>query len=252
LSGRGPAGNRTAPARPGEARLDQLKANERTIQSTIDELDREAVPLDQRRSALQEEQARLEARAEPDRERAAFWEEMRIFGLRLAITLPMLLVAVWLVWKKRKSDYWPLARGFVLAALFVFFVELVPYLPSYGGYIRYGVGIALTLLAGLFLIKNMRRYLEKRQVVEQQAEEERRKLVSHDEAFKKMATKVCPGCDRPIASMEGSESNFCVHCGMTLFNHCTQCNTRKMAFFRYCMTCGMSAESAEKAEPAPA
>ena len=224
--------------------LEQLKANERGIQSTIDELEREAVPLEQRSSALQQEQARLEARAEPDRERAAFWEEMRIFGLRLAITLPMLLVAVWLVWKKRKSDYWPLARGFVLAALFVFFVELVPYLPSYGGYVRYGVGILLTLVAGLFLIKNMRSYLEKRQVAEQQAEEERRKLVSHDEAFKKMATKVCPGCDRPIASMEGSESNFCVHCGMTLFNHCSQCNTRKMAFFRYCMTCGTSAEQA--------
>lgn len=221
--------------------LEQLKANERSIQSTIDALEREKVPLEQRDSALRQEQMRLDYRAAPARERAAFWQELRIFGLRLAITLPMLLVAVWLVLKKRKSDYWPLARGFVLAALFVFFVELVPYLPSYGGYVRYGVGILLTFLAGYFLIKNMRSYLEKRQAVEQQAEEERRKLVSHDEAFKKMASKVCPGCDRPIATMEGNETNFCVHCGMTLYNHCGHCNARKMAFFRYCMACGTSA-----------
>ena len=89
----------------------------------------------------------------------------------------------------------------------------------------------------------MRTYLEKRAVVERQAEEERRKLVTHDEAFKKMGARVCPGCDRPIAAMEGSESNFCVHCGMTLFNRCGHCNTRKMAFFRFCMACGTPAET---------
>jgi predicted RNA-binding Zn-ribbon protein involved in translation (DUF1610 family) len=226
--------------------LEQLKANERVVQSGIDALESELVPISQRESELNEQQNRLQAEAYPAFEQAMFWQELRIFGLRLAITLPMLLLAGWMVMKKRKSDHWPLLRGFVLAAVFVFFVELVPYLPSYGGYIRYGVGIGLTLVAGHFLIKNMRSYLARRQETEQQAEVERRKLVSHDEAFKKMAAKVCPGCDRPIASMEGSESNFCVHCGMTLFNRCTSCDTRKMAFFRFCMACGTSAPETAK------
>jgi predicted RNA-binding Zn-ribbon protein involved in translation (DUF1610 family) len=100
----------------------------------------------------------------------------------------------------------------------------------------------LTGIAGHYLIKNMRAYLERRQSVEHQAEEERRKLVSHEEAFKKMAAKVCPGCDRPIATTGDAEANFCVHCGMTLYDHCRKCDTRKMAFFRYCMTCGTDAE----------
>lgn len=235
--------------------LEQLKANERSIQQAIANLENERAPLDQRESTLRLRENQLISDAIPAQERAMFWQELRVFGLRLLITLPMLAVAAWMVVKKRKSDHWPLMRGFVLAAVFVFFVELVPYLPSYGGYIRYAVGIVLTFAAGHFLIKNMRAYLAHRQEVEAQAEKERRARVSHDEAFKKMAAKVCPGCDRPISTTGDAEANFCVHCGMTLFDHCHSCNTRKMAFFRFCMTCGTPAKdevARNDVTPAPA
>lgn len=229
--------------------LEQLKANERTLQATIADLENERLEVEQRISALQDQNYRIAADRQPALERAYFLEELRIFALRLAFALPMLLIATWMVLKKRQSDHWPLMRGFVLAAGFVFFVELVPYLPSYGGYVRYAVGIILTIAAGHFLIKHMRAYLERRAAAEQQAEQERRKLVSHDEAFKKMAAKVCPGCDRPISTTGEAEANFCVHCGMTLFDHCSKCETRKMAFFRYCMTCGEPAEPADEPPP---
>lgn len=230
--------------------LEQLKANERSIQQAIAELENQRAPLDQRENALRMDENRLISDAIPAQERAMFWQELRVFALRLAITLPMLAAAAWMVAKKRKSDHWPLMRGFVLAAVFVFFVELVPYLPSYGGYIRYIVGIVLTLAAGHFLIRNMRAYLANRQAIEAQAEQDRRARVSHDEAFKKMAAKVCPGCDRPISTTGEAEANFCVHCGMTLFDHCHCCNTRKMAFFRFCMTCGTPAK--DEAAPSAA
>jgi hypothetical protein len=232
--------------------LEQLKTNERALQDTIAGLENRKVPLEQRDNALRYQLEQIEVDAIPTLERARFAQELRVFGLRLLITLPMLLIATWLVLKKRKSDYWPMARGFVLAAVFVFFVELVPYLPSYGGYVRYVVGIVLTFGAGHFLIKNMRDYLARRQEVEKQAEQERRRHVSQDEAFKKMAAKCCPGCDRPIATTGDAESNFCVHCGMTLFDHCGHCHTRKMAFFRFCMTCGTPTEEPLKPEQAPA
>ncbi len=235
--------------------LEQLKGNERAIQQAIADLENQRAPLDQRENALNTQQNQLIDAAIPAQERAMFWQELRVFGLRLLITLPMLGVAAWMVMKKRKSDHWPLMRGFVLAAVFVFFVELVPYLPSYGGYIRYIVGIALTFAAGHFLVKNMRAYLAQRQEAEKQAEQTRRARVSHDEAFKKMGAKVCPGCDRPISTTGDAEANFCVHCGMTLFDHCHACNTRKMAFFRFCMSCGTPAKdeaAKDNATPAPA
>jgi hypothetical protein len=227
--------------------LEALKAQESKAQEAINALDNQSLPLRQARDTNQAAQDALQSAAYPAFEKAMFWQELKVFGWRLLFTLPLLLIAGWLILKKRDSDYWPLMRGFVLAAAFAFFVELVPYLPSYGGYIRYIVGIVLTGIAGHYLIKNMRAYLARRQEVEVQNEEERRKLVSHEEAFKKMAAKTCPGCDRPIAGTGDAETNFCVHCGMTLYNHCTGCKTRKMAFFRYCMTCGVTAAETVKA-----
>ncbi len=233
--------------------LEQLKANERAIQSSIAELEGQRLTFEQRASALQDRRYQSEIDAIPAMERARFWQELRVFALRLLIALPMLAIAAWMVMKKRRSDYWPLMRGFVLAVVFVFFVELVPYLPSYGGYIRYAVGIVLTFVIGHFLIRNMRSYLARRRAAEAQAEQERRRQVSHDEAFRKMSNKTCPGCDRPTATTGDAEANFCVHCGLTLFDHCPACDTRKMAFFRYCMSCGTPAEPpADTPDPVPA
>lgn len=86
---------------------------------------------------------------------------MRFFLYRLALTLPLLVIAGWLFAKKHKTAHWPFVWGFIIFAVFAFFVELVPYLPSYGGYVRYIVGIVVTVLLGRQAILSMNRYLEK-------------------------------------------------------------------------------------------
>jgi len=235
------------------AELDQLKAGERAAQSETERLDASMLAVSQAQQAQRDEEARLAEAARGQFERARFRQELRVFGIRLALTLPLLLIAAWLVVRRRRSQYWPLFRGFVIFALFAFFFELVPYLPSYGGYVRNGVGVILSALAGLYVIRAMRRYVERRAEVERQTEVERRRSLSYEEALKRMAGGVCPGCERPIAaSTADAPSNFCVHCGMTLFDHCSSCHVRKNAFFQYCPACGSPAAGVDAEGAAPA
>lgn len=220
--------------------LDALKSSEQTAQAEVERLDAELLRVSQAADEQRRQYAELENAARGQYDAARFRQELRVFAIRLLLTLPLLLLAAWFVMKKRKSQYWPLARGFVLFALFAFFVELVPYLPSYGGYVRYGVGVVASAVVGVYVIRAMQRYLAQRAAVERQTESDRRRALPYEEAIKRISTGVCPGCERPIATTgTGAAANFCVHCGMTLFDNCSACGTRKNAFFHYCPACGV-------------
>ena len=220
--------------------LDAFKQKEEELQRKVNA--QQQITLDARqgeqraRIALSEVERDAQIKLEAEYRRV----ELRVFAYRLALTLPLLVVAGWLFVKKRKSTYWPFVWGFIFFALFAFFVELVPYLPSYGGYVRYVVGIVLTVLVGRYAIVALNRYLARQKLAEQQPDQVRREELSYDTALVRLAKSVCPGCERPV-DLKNNEIDFCPHCGIGLFDHCGNCDTRKSAFSKFCHACGTSA-----------
>lgn len=203
----------------------------------------------QRKAVLDAEQAREDANralrpyreaAEEQLYAAEQASELRVFLYRLAVTLPLLVVAGWLFRRHRRHRWWPFVWGFIFFALFTFFVELAPYLPSYGGYVRYSVGVIVTLLVGRWAIVALHDYLEKQKAIEAQPDTVRRQDLAYDQALARLAKGVCPGCERPV-DLKNPEIDFCPHCGIGLFEPCTACGARKGSFAPFCHKCGAKA-----------
>jgi hypothetical protein len=227
--------------------IELLKLEERKAQRAVEDLEQDAVVKNRLLQSLQSQYGQILSDANAPYEKARKLEVLKVFMLRLALTLPLLLISGWLIAKKRQSNYWPIYRSFILFSLFAFFVELVPYLPSYGGYVRYIVGILLALLFAHFAIKGMGRYLQNKKNEEQRPETEKRKHIEYETAVKKISSGVCPSCDRQFAAKKSRRSDaqpesnvdYCVHCGFCLFSKCTNCGERENSFYKFCGACGV-------------
>ena len=229
--------------------LDALKAAEDEAQKKVQAQRQRALDARQAQARAREQLSTLTREAGERLQKESRRVELRVFAYRLALTLPLLVLAGWLFVKKRKSTYWPFVWGFIFFALFAFFVELVPYLPSYGGYVRYLVGIVLTVLVGRYAILALNRYLARQKLAEQQPDQVRREELSYDTALARLAKTVCPGCERPV-DLKNTEIDFCPHCGIGLFDHCGKCDARKSAFSKFCHACGTVAHGVPS-EPVP-
>jgi hypothetical protein len=202
--------------------LDSLTTTERAAQAKVEAQEQAALDARQGAAREQDELRELEQAAQTQLSAEYRKVELRVFLYRLALTLPF-------VW------------GFIFFALFAFFVELVPYLPSYGGYVRYIVGIGITVLVGRYAIVALNRYLEKQKLAEAMPDMQRREELSYDVALARLSKGVCPGCERTV-DLKDPSNDFCPHCGIGLHDHCGKCQTRKSAFAKFCHSCGTGAK----------
>ncbi len=217
--------------------LDQLKETENRARIAVQAQQQQQLDAQQALARAESAWRQLSDGARGPWQDAQRAQELRVFLYRLALTLPLLLIAGWLFARKRRSNAWPFVWGFIFFALFAFFVELVPYLPDYGGYVRYIVGIVLTVVLGRAAMQAFNRYLERQKRQEAMPDAQRRVELSYDTALSRLSKGVCPGCER-VVDLKDPGIDFCPHCGIGLFDHCGTCNTRKSTFARFCHACG--------------
>lgn len=226
--------------------LEQQLQQQQQLQAQIYALQQERRQLAQSIAPQSEAIRQLHQQAQQQYQEAIYQASLKAFGVRLVFVGPLLLLAIWLFRRHRNGQNWPFVWGFIFFALFAFFFELVPYLPSFGGYVRYGVGAVLTFLGGRALIRSLQEYLERKRHEQQAPQEERQQEIRYEQALTAIGRNQCPSCERTLLAVEGAQVNYCMHCGLKLYDQCPKCGLRHNAFFPFCPACGAASDSQNK------
>ena len=212
------------------------------------------VEIDQREKKQQEIQKLIEK--EKEAAETKYYAELKqydlkVFLIRLLFVAPILALGIFFFVRYRRHKFWPLYFGFTLFSLYAFFFGLVPYLPSYGGYVRYAVGIILSAGLGYYAIKTIRQFIETKQAELKVSTQERAKIVQTEVAEKALENHFCPSCGKdfiikkwefPFKNNESDAyklvTDFCRHCGLELFKNCNKCGNKNFAHLPFCSSCG--------------
>jgi hypothetical protein len=178
--------------------------------------------------------------------------DLKVFLIRLIFVAPILALGIFFFIRYRRHKFYPLFFGFTLFSLYAFFFGLVPYLPSYGGYVRYSVGVLLTVGLGYYAIKRIRQFIEQKQAELKISTQERAKKIQITVAEKALENHFCPSCGKDFLvrkwefpatktienDIYKNVTTFCRHCGMELFKQCENCGTKNFAHLPFCLLCG--------------
>jgi predicted RNA-binding Zn-ribbon protein involved in translation (DUF1610 family) len=232
-------------------RLDEIYKIKDDWRAKLDSKQSEIEAVSKQNNALQKLIDNEKSKTQNRYDKAVRQYELKVFLIRLLIVAPILALGIFFFIRYRRHKFWPLYFGFTLFAFYAFFFGLVPYLPSYGGYIRYTVGIIVSVGLGYYAIKTIRKYIDDRQAELKVSTDERSKKVQTEVAEKAFENHYCPSCGKdfmikkwefPVKGKENDiqsvTTDFCRHCGLELFSNCAKCENKNFAHLPFCSSCG--------------
>lgn len=221
-----------------------LESHKNSIRNWSNAVQKDTQLLKEKRNEIEslrktEEEAHDSARKDWDKAYSIY--KLKIFAVRLLFVCPLLALAIFLVIKYRTRKFAVFIWGYSVFVLWAFFFGLIPYLPSFGGYVQYGVGILLTVVVGSYVIKYTQNYVREKQEQARLSSEERSKKIAEAAALRSYTMKVCPSCEHsymPSVTKTSTLPSFCSHCGLELFSPCKNCSEINFVHFNFCWKCG--------------
>lgn len=221
-----------------------LESYKDSMRSWSNAVQKDTQRLKEKRSeieSLRKAEADARSSARKDWDKAYSMYKLKIFAVRLLFVCPLLALAIFLVIKYRTRKFAAFIWGYAVFVLWAFFFGLIPYLPSFGGYVQYGVGIVLTVVVGYYVIKYTQSYVREKQEQARLSSEERSKKIAEEAALRSYTMKVCPSCEHsymPSVTKASTLPSFCSHCGLELFSPCKNCGEVNFVHFNFCWKCG--------------
>lgn len=171
----------------------------------------------------------------------------KVAALKLAVMIPIFLIAAWFFTKKRTGTYWPIVYATFIAVFVRISLVVHEYFPrKYFKYIALSVIITIVLRLLVYLIKRI--VSPKKDWI----------LKQYQEAYDK---NVCPICGKParigplryavggkrrglvLLAGQGAEAAkqqlyTCPSCGTQLYEKCDKCSDIRHSLLPFCEHCG--------------
>jgi len=233
-------------------KLDEFYKVEEDWRSQLNSIQTEIDALEKKRQEIQNLITKEKSEAKTKYQKELKRYELKVFLIRLLFVSPILALGIFFFIRFRQHKFWPLYLGFIIFSFYEFFFGLLPYLPSYGGYVHYSVGVILSLGLGYYAINTIRQYIERKQAELKISTQERAKKIQIEVAQKALENHFCPSCGKdfiiknwefPIKKNIESEkyklvTNFCRYCGLELFKDCNNCGHKNFIHLPFCSSCG--------------
>ncbi|GAB1429975.1 hypothetical protein MASR2M18_08080 [Ignavibacteria bacterium] len=237
-------------------KIDEYYKIEQDWRTRLNSLQEQIKQVEKRKQIIQNKIDKEKEIAYKQYDEAIKWYELNVFLIRLVFVVPLLALGIFFFVRRRQNKFWALYFGFTLFSLYAFFFGLVPYLPSYGGYVRYSVGVILSAISGYYTIKYIGKFIERKQAELKISTQERAKNVQTAMAEKALENHICPSCGKDFIPKKwelttketGTEQtkntvsfyaeSFCRYCGLELFKNCENCGKRVFAHIPFCSSCG--------------